>query len=159
MEASGASLVICDAVGLEKAPWLSERATDLLVKVDEVLQSAASRTPTSDLTGVEADLGASNGRKKAKPGSRVFDLHSGSTGLPKGVRCHHGGAMNTIRDLNAEFNVTQDDRVLALSSLSFDLSVYDIFGMLEAGAALVIPPAEYVSPDPEQWLDLVDASK
>ena len=64
--------------------------------------------------------------------------------------------MNTIRDLNTEFNVTQDDRVLALSSLSFDLSVYDIFGMLEAGAALVIPPAEYVSPpDPEQWLDLV----
>ena len=44
--------------------------------------------------------------------------------------------MNTIRDLNTEFNVTQDDRVLALSSLSFDLSVYDIFGMLEAGAPL-----------------------
>ena len=38
-------------------------------------------------------------------------------------------------DLNERFDVGASDRVLALSSLSFDLSVYDIFGMLAAGAA------------------------
>ena len=32
--------------------------------------------------------------------------------------------------------------VLALSALSFDLSVYDVFGALSAGAAIVMPDAD-----------------
>ena len=64
--------------------------------------------------------------------------------------------MNTVVDLNSRFDVGAGDRVLALSSLSFDLSVYDIFGALEAGGAVVVPPADSVSPpDPEKWLELV----
>ena len=71
--------------------------------------------------------------------------------------CHHAGAINTLVDLNERFDVGASDRVLALSSLSFDLSVYDIFGMLAAGAAVVVPPHEVVSPpDPEAWLELVE---
>jgi amino acid adenylation domain-containing protein len=81
---------------------------------------------------------------------------SGSTGVPKGVSCHHQGALNTIFDLNERFGVGPSDRVLALSSLSFDLSVYDIFGLLAAGGCIVVPPAESLSPpDPKVWLDLV----
>ncbi len=53
----------------------------------------------------------------------------------------HRGAVNTIRDINKRFSVTPIDRVLALSNLSFDLSVYDIFGMLAAGGTIVIPDA------------------
>ena len=44
---------------------------------------------------------------------------SGTTGTPKGVACHHLGAVNTLTDLNAQFKLTQNDRVLALSSLRF----------------------------------------
>ena len=81
---------------------------------------------------------------------------SGSTGVPKGVCCHHQGAMNTIDDLNSLFEVGSNDRVLALSSLSFDLSVYDIFGLLSAGGTVVIPNHSCVSPpDPSEWFDLV----
>jgi len=64
---------------------------------------------------------------------------SGSTGKPKGVMIDHKGAVNTILDINQRFNVGVDDRVLALSALEFDLSVYDIFGILAAGGAIVIP--------------------
>ena len=64
---------------------------------------------------------------------------SGSTGKPKGVMISHRGAVNTIFDINRRFDVQAADRVLALSSLSFDLSVYDIFGALAAGATVVIP--------------------
>src|SRR5262249_55771714 len=64
---------------------------------------------------------------------------SGSTGKPKGVMISHRGAVNTILDINRKFDVKPSDRVLALSSLSFDLSVYDIFGTLAAGATIVIP--------------------
>ncbi|MEO0353128.1 MAG: amino acid adenylation domain-containing protein, partial [Cyanobacteria bacterium P01_A01_bin.15] len=69
---------------------------------------------------------------------------SGSTGTPKGVMIDHQGAVNTILDINQRFEVGSCDRTFALSSLSFDLSVYDIFGTLAAGATLVMPAAEQV---------------
>ncbi|MEM6252546.1 MAG: amino acid adenylation domain-containing protein [Cyanobacteria bacterium P01_D01_bin.156] len=69
---------------------------------------------------------------------------SGSTGTPKGVMIDHRGAVNTILDINQRFEVGEDDRIFALSSLSFDLSVYDIFGTLAAGATMVIPDADQV---------------
>jgi amino acid adenylation domain-containing protein len=79
---------------------------------------------------------------------------SGSTGLPKGVMVDHRGAVNTIIDINRRFGVSYKDRVLALSSLSFDLSVYDIFGILAAGGAIVLPDADRIR-DPSHWLELM----
>jgi len=64
---------------------------------------------------------------------------SGSTGKPKGVMISHRGVVNTILDINRRFDARPMDRALALSSLSFDLSVYDLFGPLAAGATVVIP--------------------
>ena len=79
---------------------------------------------------------------------------SGSTGLPKGVMIDHRGALNTVVDVNERFGVGPDDRVLALSSLSFDLSVYDVFGPLAVGGAVVVPAAG-THHDPAAWLDLL----
>ncbi|MGB5686396.1 MAG: amino acid adenylation domain-containing protein, partial [Candidatus Electrothrix sp.] len=80
---------------------------------------------------------------------------SGSTGQPKGVMINHLGAVNTIQDINQRFHVTEQDRVLALSSLSFDLSVYDIFGLLSIGGAVVIPEPE-LDKDPGYWVELME---
>ncbi len=63
---------------------------------------------------------------------------SGSTGEPKGVEITHRAAYNTILDINTRFSVTASDRVLAVSALDFDLSVYDIFGLLSAGGGVVL---------------------
>lgn len=79
---------------------------------------------------------------------------SGSTGTPKGVMITHEGAVNTIHDISTRFAVGPDDRIFALSSLSFDLSVYDIFGLLGAGGALVLPEPE-LRRDPAHWLELI----
>ena len=76
--------------------------------------------------------------------------------MPKGVCCHHQGAINTITYLNERFHLGPRDKCLALSSLAFDLSVYDIFGLLACGGSVVVPPATSASPpDPGVWLDLV----
>jgi amino acid adenylation domain-containing protein len=80
---------------------------------------------------------------------------SGSTGNPKGVMIDHRGALNTVVDVNERYGVTAEDRVLALSSLSFDLSVYDVFGLLAVGGAVVLPEAGK-SRDPQHWAELVD---
>ncbi|MEU7853455.1 amino acid adenylation domain-containing protein [Nonomuraea sp. NPDC049141] len=79
---------------------------------------------------------------------------SGSTGTPKGVMIEHQAALNTIRDLNHRFHLGPDDRILALSALSFDLSVYDVYGALATGATLVMgePSADK---DPAAWARLV----
>jgi pyochelin synthetase len=89
------------------------------------------------------------------PGDLAYVIYtSGSTGDPKGVQITHAAALNTIEDVNTRFGVTADDRVLGLASLGFDLSVYDIFGLLAVGGCLVLPAADRRS-DPSHWADLV----
>jgi len=79
---------------------------------------------------------------------------SGSTGRPKGVVIDHGAAMNTLRDVNARFGVQPDDAVLGVSGIGFDLSVYDMFGVLAAGGRIVLPSASRAY-DPSHWQDLI----
>ena len=79
---------------------------------------------------------------------------SGSTGNPKGVLLDHRGRVNNFTDFNRRFEIRSGDRLLALSSLSFDMSAYDVFGILAAGATVVIPDHE-ATRDPSQWANLV----
>ncbi len=83
---------------------------------------------------------------------------SGSTGRPKGVMITHRGAVNTIVDINERFQIGCDDRVLALSSLCFDLSVYDLFGLLAVGGAIVIPDPDRHF-EPVHWSELIERHK
>ncbi|XAZ52845.1 AMP-binding protein [Pseudomonas simiae] len=62
---------------------------------------------------------------------------SGSTGDPKGVEISHLAAANTLDDLQRRLQLTADDRILALSALEFDLSVFDLFAALSTGAAVI----------------------
>ncbi|MGW6603195.1 non-ribosomal peptide synthetase [Streptomyces sp. NPDC055036] len=64
---------------------------------------------------------------------------SGSTGEPKGVMITHRSAANTVQDINRRFSVGEEDRVIALAPAGFDLSVYDVFGVLGAGGTVVVP--------------------
>jgi len=79
---------------------------------------------------------------------------SGSTGTPKGVMVPHCGALNTILDVNRRFNVGPTDKLFGVSAFNFDLSVYDIFGAIAAGASLVYPDPES-GQDPAHWLKLI----
>lgn len=93
---------------------------------------------------------------EADPESLAYVIYtSGSTGIPKGVAIPHRAAANTIRDILQRFGFTDKDRVLGLSSLSFDLSVFDIFGSFSCGASLVLPPSG-VSPDPAAWAKCIE---
>jgi amino acid adenylation domain-containing protein/non-ribosomal peptide synthase protein (TIGR01720 family) len=98
-------------------------------------------------------------RSSQNPDDLAYVIYtSGSTGLPKGVTLSHRGVVNTLLDINQRFEVGVNDRVLALSELNFDLSVYDIFGILAVGGAVVIPePTPGRKNDPAHWLELINA--
>ena len=124
-----------------------------LVLVDEeppVLPDAVQAVPVTAalLVGEIPPLPATC---TARPDDLAYVIFtSGSTGTPKGVMISHGAALNTVLDVNNRFGISARDRVLALSALGFDLSVYDIFGLLAAGGAIVLPPPAS-APRPEDW--------
>lgn len=63
---------------------------------------------------------------------------SGSTGTPKGVQLSHGNLSNFVRWSVQETAITNTDRVLNLASFNFDLSTFDLFASLQAGAAVYV---------------------
>ena len=94
-------------------------------------------------------------RRRQTSGDLAYVIFtSGSTGLPKGVMIDHRGAVNTVLDINQRFGVDANDRVLAVSRLSFDLSVYDIFGLLATGGTIVMPSPQLAF-NPAHWAQLV----
>jgi amino acid adenylation domain-containing protein len=84
------------------------------------------------------------------PGDPAYVIFtSGSTGRPKGVLVCHRPVVNLIDWVNRTFAVGRTDRLLFVTSLCFDLSVYDIFGSLAAGATLQVA-ADEEHRDPER---------
>ncbi len=118
--------------------------TPLVLRLDEHAQPGAA-----------PPLAAAAAPPLEKLGYIIFT--SGSTGEPKGVAISHHGASNTCKDINQRWRVGEGDAVLALASLSFDLSVYDLFGVLAGGGRLVMPDPG--SPDPEMWLRLLEEQR
>lgn len=95
----------------------------------------------------------------AEPDDLAYIIHtSGSTGRPKGVMISHSSAWNTICAVNDRLELGPDDRILALSMPGFDLSIWDIFGTLSAGAAIVTTRSTEKR-DPGAWLSLAEAAK
>lgn len=100
------------------------------------------------------------GQEKAAPGPgpdapAYLIFTSGSTGVPKGVTVGHDALLNLVQYSNARFRLGPGDVVFGATALHHDLSVYDIFGTLSAGAHLVLPSAtEALAPG--QWAALAE---
>ncbi|MFC7108812.1 AMP-binding protein [Nonomuraea rubra] len=125
---------------------------------DGVLGLSASgepRRPAPESEEARRPAADSEEPRRPAPDDLAYAIFtSGSTGRPKGVAIEHRAARTTLDDLDARFPLGPDDRVLALSAYSFDLSVYDIFSVLGSGGAVVLPEA-HRQRDPGHWLELM----
>nr|WP_317937097.1 non-ribosomal peptide synthetase/type I polyketide synthase [Streptomyces cellostaticus] len=138
--------VLLDSAGISRVvtqPWVDDTA--------DWPQGVARTVVRADDKGDERPLGPSG----ARPADLAYVIFtSGSTGLPKGVMIEHGAALNTVVDVNERYGVTAADRALGLSAMNFDLSVYDVFGLLSVGGALVLPEPS-AHREPARWAELV----
>ncbi len=86
-------------------------------------------------------------------GSEAYVMFtSGSSGKPKGVSISHTSMMDYVHTFIDYFKVDKNDKVIQQSSLSFDVSIEEIFPALCTGASLILFPkgAEHV-------MDLINA--
>ncbi|MCT9088922.1 amino acid adenylation domain-containing protein [Streptomyces sp. ASQP_92] len=67
---------------------------------------------------------------------------SGSTGRPKGVEITHGALSNFLGAMRARPGCAAGDRLLAVTTVSFDISVLELFLPLLSGATTVIAQAQ-----------------
>jgi pyochelin synthetase len=139
--------------------WPADRLEYLLQDTGAaaVVTTAALRPPGVPTVAVDelpASAPSPDAPRRA-PGDLAYVIYtSGSTGRPKGAMLDHRGPLNTVLDINQRIEAGPDDVVFGLSSLCFDLSVYDVFGAAAAGAALLLPD-DASAADPGAWLDAV----
>ncbi|MCG6573325.1 amino acid adenylation domain-containing protein [Pseudomonas sp. AF32] len=111
----------------------------LLDQPDAALQDACDTCPRVPLTGEHL----------------AYVIYtSGSTGKPKGVMVRHGALSNFVTSMIAQPGLTADDRMLSLTTFSFDIFGLEIYGPLCAGASVVLT-GQNVHQDPQAVLELI----
>src|SRR5262249_34345422 len=110
------------------------------------LDAEAPLTPDLEIEFSSSDLTAFSGAPIDYRNHGADTAHilftSGSTGAPKGVQITHNNAMRFIEWASRYFGARWEDRHSGHPPLHFDLSTFDIYGTLGAGAQLHLVPAE-----------------
>ncbi|WP_445570704.1 non-ribosomal peptide synthase/polyketide synthase [Pseudomonas sp. E102] len=140
IEDSGIGLLLTQARLQARLPIPSTLRTLLLDQRDAALQEAPKTCPAVSPTGEHL----------------AYVIYtSGSTGKPKGVMVRHGALSNFITSMIAQPGLAASDRMLSLTTFSFDIFGLEIYGPLCAGASIVLT-GQNVHQDPQAVLALVE---
>ncbi|SFW73005.1 non-ribosomal peptide synthetase [Amycolatopsis australiensis] len=155
LKAGGAYLPLDPGYPADRLEYMITDARPLVVLTDDTSVTLPEGTPVlplSEITGSAAAVAS-----VTRPGDPAYVIYtSGSTGRPKGVAVHHAGVVNTLAHLTAAHGIGPGDRMANVSPISFDLSVFELFGALTSGAAVVLPDAGRAT-DPAHWRELLTA--
>jgi amino acid adenylation domain-containing protein len=140
-EDSGAKLLLSTSA----VPGFGGRIAALRRNLDEADVNSPAATGDRNPSGPRRGPPSSQAWEKmeAPTGEPAYVIYtSGSTGKPKGVQVGHKALANFIHAMIKRPGVDADDRVLALTTLSFDISVLELLVPLAAGATVVLASAE-----------------
>ena len=139
LEDSKTEFLISDSSLVENISVNSKMSVILLDRNDEIILKQSIVNPQVNVT----------------PENFCYVIYtSGSTGNPKGVVLNHKGRVNNFYDFNSRFRIREGDRLLSVSSPSFDMCAYDILGTLAAGATIIFPNRDLQN-QPMHWLRLI----
>ncbi len=131
----------------------SERLTMMLAdaKPKALLLSASTKSEVSagdwaivDVNSIEGTVDAPSVSGVDAESLAYIIYTSGSTGTPKGVEIPHRAAVNFLTSMQDTPGITADDKLLAVTTLSFDISLLEMFLPLLSGATVVIAGGEDV---------------
>ncbi|MCF1496549.1 AMP-binding protein, partial [Agrobacterium vitis] len=94
----------------------------------------------ADDAGLWAGLPATSpDRAGLTPSSLAYVIYtSGSTGKPKGVAISHGSLANFLQSMADRPGLCARDRLLAVTTVAFDIAGLELFGLLTQGGTVVL---------------------
>ena len=153
LKAGGAYVPLDPAYPADRLAYMVEDSRPVAVLTQAALADTvrawlgSSPAPVLVLDGVDADPEI-EAQSVADPDPAALGLDathlayviytSGSTGKPKGVMNQHDGVVNSLRAAQLHFQLDAADKWLQKTSYSFDVSAWEIFITLMAGATLVM---------------------
>ncbi|WP_309479276.1 non-ribosomal peptide synthetase [Brevibacillus agri] len=131
---SGARLLLTENRLLEKAGRIGQQQQVDIVNLS-VFQEAAATEAAFETTA--------NPPTESCGADWMYIMYtSGSTGKPKGVPVTHANVHNFVAWSIADFQLRSDDVFMLVTSISFDISVFEIFAALLCGGQLCIVTQE-----------------
>ena len=149
LEAGGAYVPVDQGLPQERTETLLRDAGVVAVLADAATAAGLPPGPWA-VVDPDAPADAPPGAPEAEaaapaihPRNAAYMIYtSGSTGRPKGVVIEHGSVTQFVRSVREMFSLTPEDRFVQFAALSFDVSVFEIFGALLTGASLTVAGAE-----------------
>ncbi|MFB7211621.1 amino acid adenylation domain-containing protein [Streptomyces sp. NPDC056255] len=144
LKAGGAYLPIDPAYPSGRLAYVLAHARPHMVLTDAATEAVL---PPSDIPHLYVDAvddgpgtertGAAEQRATLRPGNAAYVMYtSGSTGTPKGVAITHGNVTNGVAQLARSLDVAPGRRMLAGTSVNFDVSVFEMFTALTTGGSI-----------------------
>ena len=165
LKAGGAYIPLDTIHPYKRLAYMLADARPLVLLTQERFQSKLPphRSHVVVIDAVEPPPAA--GLKSASAPPRALSPHdlayviytSGSTGEPKGVEIEHCAVVNMLASMQRRPGLGAEDTMLAITTLTFDIAVLEIFLPLLCGASVVIA-ASKTTGDGEALIDLIEQS-
>ena len=144
LKAGGAYVPLDPAFPLDRVAFMIEDAAiAVLVTHSGLRDSLPSAAPHVVVLDTEAERVAQSGAEAPARDTAAASLAyviytSGSTGRPKGVQIEHGAVVNFLRSMQREPGIGASDRLVSVTTLSFDICGLELFGPLTVGGTVVL---------------------
>ncbi|KPV60903.1 hypothetical protein QJ48_02835 [Paenibacillus sp. A3] len=147
LKAGGAYVLLDPALPKERLGMMAERAGLKALVTKLAWAEGLAARPDMAVVCLDDEAAGLDNEPEHNPHGEACAEHrmyviytSGSTGMPKGASVYRSGFANLIQWYINEFGMTEADRMLLISSPSFDLTQKNIFAPLVTGGQLVLLP-------------------
>ena len=139
---------------------LDDAKVKVLVTDNSSLQALpATEADIACVDALDYERSDDNGTSRSRPGGLAYVIYtSGSTGKPKGVQITHGAVVNLLTSAGKTIAFKPDDKLLSVTTLSFDIAALEIFLPLISGGQLILATRQAAA-DGTSLAGLIDSSR